>query len=292
MESGSLGDAARRLKIRQPNLTKSIQALERSLGSPLFIRSPHGMKPTALARALEARARVISGEIGRAQREVGEFIDAQRGKVVIGTGPLFTHAIFRRALARFRQAHPRVDVAIVHRQAREIFPAVKTGDVDFTLHIAPQWLLDDEFASEIVMRGCFGSIAANARHPLAGKRRVTLKDLSTARWMLPTAHDNMRSKIESIFEAAGLPPIKPVIECDSVLLLKDFLRDETLVGIFIDAVIEDELLKKRVKFLRVPELAWKVDLSAIYRRDVPLPPAARALLAEIRKAGAEHRSRR
>jgi DNA-binding transcriptional LysR family regulator len=291
IEHGSLGDAARRLKIRQPNLTKSIQALERSLGSPLFTRSPHGMKPTALARALETRARVISGEVGRAEREISEYLGAQRGRVVIGTGPLFAHPIFHRALARFRQAHPRVDIAIIHRQAREIFPAVKNGDVDFTLHVAPQWLIDEELANEIVLRGRTISIAASVKNPLAAKRRVSLQDICASRLMLPTAPDYMRAKVEAIIRDAGLPPIAPAIECDSVLLMRNFLRDDGLIGMFIDVVIEDELVGKRVKFLRVPELTWKVDLSAIYRRGVPLPPAAQMLLAEIRKACAEHRRR-
>ncbi|HXE28787.1 MAG TPA: LysR family transcriptional regulator, partial [Stellaceae bacterium] len=68
MESGSLGDAARRLKTSQPTLTRSVKLLERSVGGALFDRTPHGMRPTALGRALERRARIILGELGSTQR--------------------------------------------------------------------------------------------------------------------------------------------------------------------------------------------------------------------------------
>lgn len=292
MEAGSLGDAARRLKVRQPNLTKSIQALERSLGNSLFTRSPQGMKPTALAFALEQRAKVIAGEVGRAQREIGEFLEAQRGRVVIGTGPLFSHPAFGQAVARFRQAHPKVDVTIIHRQTREIFPAVKTGDVDFCLHVVSPGSFDPELAHEIIMRGQKISVATSSANPLAKKRRVSLREVAAARWMLPIAPDSLRARVQEVVEAKGLPPIHPALECDSVLMLKSLLRNRDLLGIFIDLVIEDELKAKKVKFLNVPELTWKIDLSAIYRRGIPLPPAAQMLLAEIRKTCAEQQRRR
>ena len=68
LETGSLGDAARRLNISQPALSKSIQSLEQSIGGPLFMRSPRGMTPTAMASAIELRSRIIAAEVlGRAR---------------------------------------------------------------------------------------------------------------------------------------------------------------------------------------------------------------------------------
>lgn len=289
LECGSLGDAARKLKTRQPNLTKSVQALEKSIGGRLFIRSPQGMKPTALARVLESRARVIAGEVARAQREVGEHLHAQRGRVVIGTGPVFIHALFQRALARFREAHPQVQVCIQHGQTRDIFPAIKTGAIDFGLHSPPLWLGDEELAHEALLRDVKVGIAASPDHPLASRRRVALKDIAAASWMLPTAPDYMRGKLDGVFAAAGLPTVRPVIESNSVLMMKGMSRDSDLLAIFAERVIEEELRSKTLTFLRVPELTWKFDYSAIYRVGVPLPPAAQALLGEIRRACADHR---
>jgi DNA-binding transcriptional LysR family regulator len=85
VDCGSAGRAARRLGISQPALTKSIRSLERMLGAPLFTRSNEGMALNQFGRSLERRARSITIEVDRAEREIRELLGAERGRVVIGT---------------------------------------------------------------------------------------------------------------------------------------------------------------------------------------------------------------
>ena len=58
-EMSSINQAARRLFISQPALSKSIQAAERELGQPLFERSKTGMQPTDYGRIFCGAARNI-----------------------------------------------------------------------------------------------------------------------------------------------------------------------------------------------------------------------------------------
>src|SRR5437868_5465428 len=48
---GSVSRAAEALFITQPTLTARLQGLERELGTPLFLRTPHGMRLTDAGRA-------------------------------------------------------------------------------------------------------------------------------------------------------------------------------------------------------------------------------------------------
>src|SRR5438105_8650278 len=48
---GSVSRAAEALFITQPTLTARLKALERDLGTPLFLRTPHGMRLTDAGRA-------------------------------------------------------------------------------------------------------------------------------------------------------------------------------------------------------------------------------------------------
>src|SRR5579863_9870844 len=174
VENGSLGEAAKRLGVSQPTLTHIIQALERELGGVLFNRSSQGMEPNALGRAFEARARVIAGEVGRAEREIAELLDAQRGRIVIAGGPVFAHPAIRQAVERFGAAHPKVELEVREVLIRESIPAVKAGEIDYAIANFDD-LGDEEVTREVLLPQQAIMIVANSAHPLAQKEQVTLE---------------------------------------------------------------------------------------------------------------------
>jgi DNA-binding transcriptional LysR family regulator len=286
VENGSLGEAAKRLEVSQPNLTHIIQALERAVGGVLFNRSSQGMEPNALGRALEARARVIAGEVGRAQREIGELLSAQRGKVVIGGGPVFGHPSIRRAVARFLDSHPKVEIEVRDVLIREVIPAVKAGEVDYAIANFDD-LDDEDIAREVLLPREPISIVTSMENPLARKPQLSLEDIWPGPWLLPTQGRVFRAKLDGIFRAAGLPPVQATVECNSIYLMKSYLLEGNLLSPLQELVISDEIKRNIVKPLRIPQLNWIVDVGVIFRRGVPLPSAAAKLLDEIRRCCAE-----
>ena len=58
-EAGSVGRAARWLKVSQPSLTAQLKRIEAAFGGELFERSRTGVTPTALGRYAVDRARAI-----------------------------------------------------------------------------------------------------------------------------------------------------------------------------------------------------------------------------------------
>ncbi len=291
IESGSLGDAARRLHTSQPTLTRSMKLLEQAVGGAVFDRTPHGMRPTALGRALERRARIIMGEIGSAQRELDDLVSARRGKVVIGTGPMFALSILPRAVARFQAKFPNVDVTIVQAQMRQTLEGVKTGEIDCTFHSAPA-TLDPNLAHRVLLRGARPVVVARGDNPLAGKRRISLQELAAQPWMLPRRSDIFRDRIETVFVRAGIPVPSPVIEYSSIIGSARFVMERRdLVTAYYDEFINAALGNERLARLHVPDVAWNASSSVIYRRDAPLSAAAAKLVESVRAVCAEHSRR-
>ncbi|HLI20509.1 MAG TPA: LysR family transcriptional regulator, partial [Stellaceae bacterium] len=70
IDAGSVGDAARDLGMSQGAMSNSIRALEKSLNTSLFERSPRGMRLTPTGKALEVRARIIAAEADVAADEI------------------------------------------------------------------------------------------------------------------------------------------------------------------------------------------------------------------------------
>src|SRR5437867_11594388 len=65
-EEGSFVQAARRLRVAQPALSKQIHDLETELGVTLFDRLPRGVRRTAAGEAFLANARNTLDAAGRA----------------------------------------------------------------------------------------------------------------------------------------------------------------------------------------------------------------------------------
>jgi DNA-binding transcriptional LysR family regulator len=292
MESGSLGDAARRLKTSQPTLTRSVKLLEQSIGGAVFDRTPQGMRPTALGRALEKRARIILGELSSAQREIDDLVEGRRGRVVVGTGPVFGTMILPRAIARFHHKHPQIDVSVVQGQLRETLPGVVAGEIDCAFHSAPDGLGIQDLAHRVLIRGQSLAVVARRDHPLAAKKRIALAEIARQPWLLPRRPDFLRSRFDMVFQRAGVTLPTPFIEFNSVTAAPRFLReDKTLVTFLVNTMIEDMLKSRALVQLDVPDFRFRADSSVIFRRGMPLPPAATLLLDHVREVCDEYAPR-
>jgi DNA-binding transcriptional LysR family regulator len=71
-EEGHVGRAARRLRIAQPPLSRQIRALEDELGTPLFARTPRGMRLLRSGEVFLDHARSILAGVDAAVASVRE----------------------------------------------------------------------------------------------------------------------------------------------------------------------------------------------------------------------------
>src|SRR5512134_103481 len=86
-EHRNFARAARELGITQPALSRSIQALEASVGVRLFDRGRERVKPTDVGQLLLDLARPIVNESAEAERQLRHLVTAQTGQIRIGAGP-------------------------------------------------------------------------------------------------------------------------------------------------------------------------------------------------------------
>jgi LysR family transcriptional regulator of abg operon len=289
LQTGSIGDAARQLGMSQPALSKSIQALERSVGAPLFTRSSQGMVPTAFAQSLENRARVISAEEERVHREVGELLGAKRGRIVIGTTPAFAEGILPLAAKRFLGTHPDVEIVVSDGFLDSLAPAIKAGKLDFAFLSMPHKLQDSDIREEVLLKRRRVFVIASGNHSLEAGRRIAPQDLCDQAWILPWHPDLLRRALTRSFENLNLPPPRPIVEFGSILFALRLMREGKFLSYFSELLIAKDLKEGYLKILNVPELIWVRDLGVIFRRDAPMMPAARDFLDCVRSVCAEYR---
>jgi len=126
-ESGSFGEAARRLHMSQPGVSRAVSALERELGGALFERP--GAELTALGERSLSRARTILAEADALRQEHADERGEVRGHVRLGSMPSVS-ALFSPLLAKLARRHPELSVAIIEGHDDELVQWVRDGVVD------------------------------------------------------------------------------------------------------------------------------------------------------------------
>lgn len=111
-ETGNYREAADRLFITQPALTKQIQGLELALGATLFNRGRHGAGLTAIGTQLLTQARALVDHGKGFEQHALALASGIEGRLRIGFG-LSSFVLAPSLVARFKQQAPEV---IVHLQ--------------------------------------------------------------------------------------------------------------------------------------------------------------------------------
>lgn len=131
---GNFTRAAEAEHVSQPSLSLQIANLEREVGTPLFTRHGRSVRLTDAGAALQEYAERILHEEREALRAVRSIVGLERGRLSLWTLPTPGQNLLPPTLARFRQVHPGIEIA-VHETvpARAVVEVVASGRADLGL---------------------------------------------------------------------------------------------------------------------------------------------------------------
>lgn len=217
----SIAQAAERLHVTQPVVTRALQELESVLGVSLFERSARGVTPTIFGEAFTDHARAILAHLRVTADHIAELADAGTGTVVVGTHLAGSNLLLPLAIERLKRERPRVTV-IVHEANPEALSAeLLAGGLD--LIVGRLTTLDD--AQRLRQEALYSEpvrLVARAGHPASGADRG-LAGLIAYPWVLPVAETALRRELEAAFLREGLPLPADRVECTSILTTRHLL---------------------------------------------------------------------
>jgi DNA-binding transcriptional LysR family regulator len=277
IEHGSFSAAADAHHLAQPSLSEQVRRLEAELGVALFVRAGRRLVLTEAGRALRPEAERTLAAAGRAAASVAGVRELTGGTATFGTFGEAPSWLIANVVATFRRRHPGVRVRVVGVNSTEVADSVRAGRIEAALVVLPvddagldvRPVMEDELYY-------VSAVEARVRGPVAIERLATVPlILSDARW---GSEDPTRRALLEAAQRAGVR-LEPAIEVESSRSALELAARG----------LGDTVASKAIALRRggLPAGLGFVSFDAplletfafITRRDAPLSPASRELMA-------------
>lgn len=282
----NLSHAAEAMNLTQPALSKSMQRLQRELGTSIYVRRGRGIQLTESGEALVRHAKLVAAQLRDARAEVTALAGGERGHVRVGAGPAWLSRYLPLAIARILRSRSGVRFAVEAGWPDQLMKRLRQGDVDLVLAGLPDGPLDPDLQS-IRLSDDRVSVIARAGHPLARKRRRTLTDYAGCGWILPGRAVALRQRLEQAFTEQGIAGPTPVVETDSLSFILSTLRLTDCLG-FATSQALTHVEARGIVIVDHPRLSFRRDSGIIHRRPGGLSAAAGVLIEQLRRIALRH----
>lgn len=131
--TGSMTEAARRLNVTQPALSKHLRTIEQRLGATLFNRNTARMAPTAVGEMVLRHGREMLDRAAEAESELQSVHKTTPRSVRVGTDCYTGYHWLPQAISRFGARQRGTDIEIAFDAVRQPLKFLRTGTIDLAL---------------------------------------------------------------------------------------------------------------------------------------------------------------
>jgi len=199
--AGNLTRAAEQLYLTQSAASMSLKELERALEGPLFHRVGRRLALNDRGRFLLPRAEGILGAVAELE-ELAHNPEAEpAGRLIVGCSTTIGNYFFPERLKEFCDAHPRVDMALRVGNTKDIADLVRAREIDIGLvegDLGARDLREEDWLRDELI------IFAAPSHPLAKRKRVTVKQLAAEQWIMREKGSGTLTTVEHAFARKNL----------------------------------------------------------------------------------------
>ena len=276
-EHGNFTRAAEALDISQPNLTRQIQALERTLGAQLFIRRNTGVVPSPAGREVLEQAVWIVAAVSDLEQRVQQTLNLESGLLRIGAGIYPANSIVGPAFSRFNRSHPGVKIHVEVHDFRDLPRKLEQGQFDLIV-LELSGLEDQEHLEIQTLNRHPGFFFCRKGHPILDTP-LTVANLISYPLVAPALVERVVSALREGFRdtdngsAASLEMMTML--CTDWGLMTRTVASSDAIGLGTYGTLKEELRSERFVPLRWESKGLTTNYGIVTLRDYPLSPAAR-----------------
>jgi DNA-binding transcriptional LysR family regulator len=263
-EELNVRQAAARLHVSQPPLSRQIHDLEDEVGAKLFVRSRRGMHLTEAGQMFLNEARQILFQSQRAVQLAQAACRGEAGNLEIAYSAAVLDPVLLRVMRLFRQRFPLVEMGLrelqYHQQVHELLD--KRIDLGYVGMRFPE--LESELVFECLRR-VPSWVALPPGHRLL-KRRLTLRTLKNETFVsVRRTAPGYHNWFLSLCRSAGFTPEIAEQEADGALSLLGLVSAG--FGVAIVPETFRQFLSVEVEFRPLPSNTPPFDIHIAWHRD-------------------------
>ena len=282
VEERSFSRAAQRLLRTQPAVSQVIRKLEDELGESLFERASRDGSLTAAGEVLRAYAERMVGLREEAANAVRELKTLERGQLNLAANE-YTTLYLLPLLDRFRRISPHISLAVQRALASRIPDDLLARRAELgVLSFRPD---PEQFRSVIVYSHAV-ALLVHAGHPLAGRRRVHLRELGAQNFVAHNVASPLRRQIIATF-AQYKTPLNIGVELPSLEAVKRFVAMGNGVAFMPEIAAAREIERGELVKVPIAEVKLERQLRLVYRRAAVLSHSGVAFLQAVRAFSVE-----
>jgi DNA-binding transcriptional LysR family regulator len=270
-EHGHFARAAEAVHLSQPALSRSIQALESSLGCNLVDRHNRGISLTAHGQLVLEHARRLLAGSRALSNAVSQLGNLGSGELRLGAGPYPAARLVPQAIGQFAERFPRVRVQLLIDNWQQL--RTRLLDDEIELFVADtRELLDDPRLQVTPLQSHHGVLFCRPQHPLCQRQPLTPADLTE----FPLAGTQMPLEVERLLQRLGDGENPLSIQCDNFMVLKELVSTSDVLSLAPWDVVAADVQAGRLVTLRLagdPALARSA-YGIVSRAGHSLSPAA------------------
>ena len=270
--SGSISEAAERIFLSQPTVSLQIQALEREFDTLLFERRGPKINLTPEGEMLYRLAQPLVEGMDK----LHEIFATQRGKLEggelnIAAGESTILYILPEPITAFARRYPGIQLKLHNVTGRDGLAMLRADEVDFAVGSMLEVPDDIDYQPVVTYRTV---LITPPDHPLAGKQRLTLADISPYGLILPPRHLSTWRMVDLVFRQQGLS-YQVTLEAGGWEVIKKYVE----LGLGISSVTDLCLTgQERLGCVALDEYFPARSYGIVVRRGKFLSPQAKRFL--------------
>lgn len=280
VNAGSYSEAAKRMGLTQPALSRNIRILEKTVGARVLERGRNGVTPTDIGLKLTTHGHTILSSLEQAKGLAEAVSSGGAGELRIGCLQMVVNTVLAGPLEEFISARPGVRAKVEVGPSPLLQSRLRSGHIDFVVirltlaeissGIETEEVLDDELV-----------VVCPKSHRLARSRDITKENLSDSRWLVYSTLV-YGADADRILPSLGVKMENVALETDSQDLLYRLLEDGKYLSLLPRRFVHGTRLEELVEMIALPGRIQLRPIGFGFRQPRDLPPLASDFLDLLR----------